>query len=153
MAVLSNAKLKVHRHPGIEHRTLAGHEQGVRSMEVWQQTLAPGAVTTLQRHACEEVIIILAGGGEVTLNGETATFGPDTTLIVPVDAVHRIVNTGSEPMLLLAALGMAPVRGTRTRARRYRCRGMRRPASERGSESGLSNRCRAAVRCPGDRHA
>jgi mannose-6-phosphate isomerase-like protein (cupin superfamily) len=110
MAILANATLKVHKLPGIEHRTLAGHEQGVRSMEVWKQTVAPGAATPVHRHACEEVIVILAGAGEMTLDGKTTSFGPDSTLIVPVDAVHQIVNTGSEPMLLIAVLGMAPVR-------------------------------------------
>jgi quercetin dioxygenase-like cupin family protein len=96
--------------PGLEHRTLAGHEQGVGSLEVWLQTLAPGAASPVHRHACEEVVVILSGSGELTIDGETRRFAADSTLIVPPDAVHQIVNSGSAPLVLLAALGAAPVR-------------------------------------------
>jgi quercetin dioxygenase-like cupin family protein len=89
---------------------IAGHAQGLQSMEVWMQTMAPGAVTPVHRHACEEVVVILSGAGEVTIDGATAPFCANTTLVVPPDAVHQIVNTGSEPLLLIAALGAAPVR-------------------------------------------
>jgi mannose-6-phosphate isomerase-like protein (cupin superfamily) len=79
-------------------------------MEVWLQTMAPGSSTPVHRHACEEVILILSGSGEVTVQGETNSFGPNSTLIVPPDAVHQIVNPGSTPIVLVAALGAAPVR-------------------------------------------
>jgi quercetin dioxygenase-like cupin family protein len=110
MAIIEDSQLRVHALPGLEHRTVGGAEQGVRSLEVWKQTLAPGAATPMHRHACDEVIVVLSGHGEVTVNGERHEFGPDTTLVVEPDAVHQLVNTGSEPMLLVAALGMAPVR-------------------------------------------
>jgi mannose-6-phosphate isomerase-like protein (cupin superfamily) len=110
MPVIVNAHLPVHALPGLEHRTVAGHAQGVHGMEVWKQTIAAGAATPVHRHACEEVIVVLSGSGEVTVEGDTCAFGPDTTLVVPADAVHQIVNTGAGPMLLVAALGMAPVR-------------------------------------------
>jgi hypothetical protein len=29
--------------PGLRRQTIGGHEQGVRTMEVWLQTMAPGA--------------------------------------------------------------------------------------------------------------
>ena len=37
-------------------------------------------------------------------------FGPQSTLHMPPDAVHQIINTSTEPMFLVAALGQAPVR-------------------------------------------
>jgi len=96
--------------PGITHQTVGGHLQGVKSMEVWVQTIAPGAATPLHCHACEEVIVVLTGSGECTVAGKTTTFGPNTTLIVEPDVVHQIVNTSSDDMKLIAAFGMAPVR-------------------------------------------
>jgi mannose-6-phosphate isomerase-like protein (cupin superfamily) len=96
--------------PGLEHRTIAGHAQGLKTMEVWQQTMAPGSATPVHRHACEEVIVILEGEGECTVEGERRPFGANTTLIIPKDAVHQLVNTGARNVLLIAALGMAPVR-------------------------------------------
>lgn len=74
------------------------------------QTLAPGAATPVHRHNCEEVIVVLRGSGVCTLEGEEAAFGPDSTLIVPPNAVHALANTGSEEMVLVATLAMAPVR-------------------------------------------
>jgi len=110
MPIVKNAEVECFELPGISHRTVGGHAQGVRTMEVWMQTLAPGAATPVHRHACEEVIVVLKGSGEVVIEGERATFGPDSTLIVPPDAVHQITNTSREEMTLVAALGMAPVR-------------------------------------------
>jgi quercetin dioxygenase-like cupin family protein len=79
-------------------------------MEIWVQTISPGAATPIHRHACEEVIVVLTGSGECTVGGTTTTFGPNTTLILEPDVVHQIVNTSDAPMKLVAALGMAPVR-------------------------------------------
>lgn len=96
--------------PGITHRTVGGPQQGVKSMEVWVQTIAPGAATPVHCHACDEVIVVLSGSGECTASGKTTAFGPQTTLIVEPNVVHQIVNTSQEDMKLVAALGMAPVR-------------------------------------------
>jgi quercetin dioxygenase-like cupin family protein len=91
-------------------RITGSHVQGVRSMEVWVQTISPGAATPIHCHACEEVIVMLTGSGECTVGGKTTTFGPNTTLILEPDVVHQIVNTSKDDMKLIAALGMAPVR-------------------------------------------
>ena len=110
MPVINNAAIETLELPGIRHQTLGGYQQGVKSMEVWLQTIAPGAATPVHCHACEEVIVILSGSGECTVAGDTTGFGPDSTLIIGPDVVHQIVNTSNEEMKLVAALGMAPVR-------------------------------------------
>lgn len=110
MPVINNQKLEIHALPGLRHRTIGGHKQGVKSMEVWSQTIAPHAATPVHRHACDEVILILSGRGTCEIDGEIHSFGPDSTLIIPPNVVHQIVNTSDEEMHLVAALGMAPVR-------------------------------------------
>ena len=110
MPIVDHAALPALKLPGLEHRTIAGHDQGLKTMEVWLQTMEPGAATPVHRHACEEVIVILEGSGEVTLEGETRPFQANTTLVVPRDAVHQLINTGGRSVVLVAALGMAPVR-------------------------------------------
>ena len=110
MSILRNDDLPVHRLPGLIHRTIAGRDQGVSSMEVWHQIMAPGAETPVHRHACEEVIFILSGSGRLSLAGSTSHFEANSTVIVPSDAVHQLTNTGSEDLVLVAALGAAPVR-------------------------------------------
>lgn len=109
MPIVGNASIQKFRLPGLVHQTLAGPEHGMKTMEVWMQTIAPGAATPIHRHACEEVIVILWGSGRVTIEGQDTEFGPNTTLIVPPDVVHQLANTGSEEMFLIAALGKAPV--------------------------------------------
>jgi mannose-6-phosphate isomerase-like protein (cupin superfamily) len=79
-------------------------------MEVWHQVMAPGAETPVHRHACEEVIFVVSGSGQVTIEGETYEFQSDSTLVVPPDDVHQILNTGRNDLVLVAALGAAPVR-------------------------------------------
>jgi quercetin dioxygenase-like cupin family protein len=98
-----------HALPGIEHQTVAGPEHGMRQAEVWLQTVAPGAATPVHRHDCEEAIVILAGSGTCTIGAESIAFGPDSTLIIPRDAVHQLVNTGDRPIRLVGVLTAAPV--------------------------------------------
>jgi quercetin dioxygenase-like cupin family protein len=112
MPVFNNATIKKFNLPGLEHQTLAAHELGVNGMEVWMQTIAPGAATPVHRHACEEVIVILRGSGQVTLEGEVTSFEPNSTIIVPPNAVHQLVNSGAEEMFLIGTLGVTPVNVT-----------------------------------------
>lgn len=110
MPVVRNEDVETLELPGIRHKTVAGHLQGVKTMEMWVQVLAPGAATPVHRHDCEEVIHVLSGSGTCTVEGRTFEFGPDTTLVLERDVVHCLVNTSGEDMKLVAALGMAPVR-------------------------------------------
>jgi quercetin dioxygenase-like cupin family protein len=112
MEIVENDKVEVQELPGLQHRTVAGHAQGMKKMEVWMQTIAPGAATPVHKHDCEEVVVVLSGAGTCTVHGKTHAFGPDTTLTFEPDVVHQIVNTSDQEMKLVATLGMAPVRVT-----------------------------------------
>lgn len=109
MPVIDNQAVKNFALPGLNHRTFAGPEHGLKNLEVWGQVIDAGAGTPVHRHACEEAIVILEGSGTLTINGEATRFGPNSTLIIPADAVHQIVNSGTTPMVIVAALSMAPV--------------------------------------------
>jgi len=110
MLIVKNDEVEVSELPGLQHRTIGGHKQGLKTMEVWIQTMAPGAATPVHCHDCEEVVLILSGSGTCTSGGQTHAFGPNSTLILEPDVVHQIVNTSDEEMRLVAAFGMAPVR-------------------------------------------
>jgi mannose-6-phosphate isomerase-like protein (cupin superfamily) len=112
MPVIDNSTLKTFTLPGLVHQTVAGPAQGLKTLEVWVETIAPGAGTPVHRHDCEEVFVILTGGGQVTLAGQVQDFGANHTLIVPRGVVHQVVNTGQEDMHLVAVLGAAPARAT-----------------------------------------
>ena len=109
MPVIDNQAVQNFALPGLNHRTFAGPEHGLKNLEVWGQVIDAGAGTPVHRHACEEAIVVLEGSGTLTINGEESQFGPNSTLIIPADAVHQIVNSGTSRMVLVAALSMAPV--------------------------------------------
>ena len=110
MPVVQNDTLKKFAIPGLEHQTLAGPEHGMKTLEMWMQTIQPGNGTPVHRHACEEAIVILRGSGRLTAEAEDRAIGPNSSLQIPSDAIDQIVNTGAEDMLMIAALGQAPVK-------------------------------------------
>lgn len=110
MPVVTNDSREEFVLPGLNHRTLAGSGDGMKTLEVWGQTIEAGAATPVHRHACEEAIVILEGRGRLTIEGEDMEFGPNSTLIIPADVIHQIANTGDSPMRLIAALSAAPVK-------------------------------------------
>jgi len=110
MPVVNNETITRFDLPGLQHQTLAGPEHGMKTIEMWMQTIAPGAGTPVHRHDCEEAILILRGSGRFTVEGVDTDFGPNSTLQIPRNVIHQIVNTGTEEMFLIAALGQAPVK-------------------------------------------
>ena len=109
MCVIQNAELPRAALPGIEHLTLAGSDNGLANLSVWKQRVAPGGATPPHRHDCEEVVLVSAGRGELHLDGQVHAFGPDTTLVVPRNAPHQIVNVGDAPLELTGIFAVTPV--------------------------------------------
>lgn len=110
MPVVHNEAVEKFALPGLEHQTLAGPEHGMQTLEMWMQTIKPGSETPVHRHDCEEAIVVLRGSGRLTVEGKDTDFGPNSTLQIPRNVIHQIVNTGTEDMFIVAALGQAPVR-------------------------------------------
>lgn len=109
MHIVDNATIATTGLPGITHRTLASHADGLRSLSVWLQTIEPGAATPPHRHDCDEVVVILSGHGQLHIGGEVQPFGPDQTIVLPAEVDHQIVNSGDQPLLTLAAFAATPV--------------------------------------------
>lgn len=95
--------------PGIAHATWAGTAEGLDQISVWRQTMAPGAATPPHRHDCDEVVLCLAGCGELLIDGEVHRFGADCTLILPKGREHQFVNSGRMPMETIGIFGRSPV--------------------------------------------
>ncbi|MHB1157335.1 MAG: cupin domain-containing protein [Phycisphaerales bacterium] len=110
MPVIPNNSRDVFHLPGagLNHQTLASALDGLTGTECWRQTLAPRAATPIHYHECEEVVVILAGTGRVTLGDDVIDFAADVTLIVPAHVVHQIVNTGPSPLQLIACFNATP---------------------------------------------
>ena len=83
---------------------------GLWSTEVWMQTVEPGVLTPVHYHDCEEVIIVLRGSGQLSIDGKVIEFGPNSTLIIPPDIVHQLANSGTEEILLIASFSSTPTK-------------------------------------------
>jgi quercetin dioxygenase-like cupin family protein len=95
--------------PGIEHITWAGEADGLAQLSVWRQTMAPGAATPPHSHDCDEVVLCLAGWGEVHSEGRAQRFGADTTLVLPRGCVHQLFNVGPMALETIGILAATPV--------------------------------------------
>lgn len=109
MYVIQNSALPRAALPGIENVTLAGSRNGLKHLSIWKNSIAPGGATPPHRHDCEEVVLVVAGSGELHLDGQVHRFGPDTTLIVPRNAPHQILNVGDTSLELIGVFSMTPV--------------------------------------------
>ena len=109
MYVIDNGRREAARLPGIRHETLAGSEEGLKRLSVWRQTIEAGSATPPHRHDCEEVVVVEEGEGELHIDGESHAFGPNTTLVIPANVLHQIVNSGAGLMRLLAVFSTSPV--------------------------------------------
>lgn len=110
MHVNHNPAVVKHNLPGLEHQTLAGQQDGLKSFEVWRQTIAPQSTTPVHRHDCEEVIVILGGSGVCKFEDRELPFKADQTLVIPPNVVHQICNDGHEDLYIIATLAMSPVK-------------------------------------------
>ena len=109
MYVTANTHRPVAALPGLVHRTLAGNADGLTQLSIWRQTVAPGGATPPHRHDCEEVVIVDRGKGTLIVEGAAHRFGPDSTLVIPRNALHQIVNSGSVPLECTAAFSVSRV--------------------------------------------
>ncbi|HLS56992.1 MAG TPA: cupin domain-containing protein [Zeimonas sp.] len=109
MYVIEQARPATMPLPGIEHATWAGHDEGLQQLSIWRQTMAPGAATPPHSHDCDEVVLCLAGNGELHVDGEVHRFGADCTLVLPRNRKHQIFNVGATPMETVGIFGASPV--------------------------------------------
>ena len=109
MHVNNNSSVTTFQLPGLEHQTLAGCQDGLKSFEVWRQTIAPHASTPVHSHACEEVIVIMGGSGVCRFADRELPFKADQTLVIPGGVVHQICNNGNDNLHIIATLAASPV--------------------------------------------
>ena len=109
MHVIEQARPEPTPLPGIDHATWAGAAEGLTALSLWRQRLAPGACTPPHSHGCDEVVLCLAGSGEVHVGGEVHRFAAERTVVLPKGSVHQLLNTGATPMEVLGIFSATPV--------------------------------------------
>ncbi len=84
--------------PGLTRTDLQRHDLSVPGREVIQSRvdIAPEAPPVRHKHPGEEVIYVLEGTLEYSIDGrEPATFNPGEALMVPPETVHSVRNVGA----------------------------------------------------------
>ncbi|MGA7097230.1 MAG: phosphomannose isomerase type II C-terminal cupin domain [Acidimicrobiia bacterium] len=70
--------------------------------QVKQIVVKPGRRLSYQRHAHRsEHWFIVMGSGEVVLDGVTREVGVGNAVSVPIEALHRIGNTGTDSLIFI----------------------------------------------------
>ena len=105
MELIDNAKVHKFYFQGNYQQTLAGADQGLKTLEVWRLSLAPGNEIPAVRHEGEVVVLTLGGTGHVVVDGKQVEIKPDTTLIIPPGTSRQVSNTGLEELVLLLIRG------------------------------------------------
>ncbi|KAJ6790639.1 auxin-binding protein 4 [Iris pallida] len=106
---------------GLAHITVAGAVlHGMKEVEVWLQTFAPGSRTPIHRHSCEEVFVVLKGKGTLLLASSSSKFPgkpqefpiyANSTFSVPVNDPHQVWNTDDvEDLQMLVVISRPPVK-------------------------------------------
>ena len=110
MNVIEQARPAPSPIPGVAHTTWAAQGDGLTQLSIWRQTLAPGAATPPHRHACDEVVLCLAGWGEVhDGTGAVQRFGADCSIVLPASHLHQIFTTGPQPLEIIGVFAATPV--------------------------------------------
>jgi quercetin dioxygenase-like cupin family protein len=109
MTIYSNADFFPNVLPGLAHRTRAGAEHGLERLAIWSQRIDPQGATPPHTHDCEEVVLVQEGEGTLIFEGEERRFRAGDTIIVPPSAPHQIINSGDQPLVLVAAFSTANV--------------------------------------------
>ncbi|XP_039043029.1 auxin-binding protein T85-like [Hibiscus syriacus] len=106
---------------GLSHMTVAGSLlHGLKEVEVWLQTFAPGSRTPIHRHSCEEVFVVLKGSGTLYLASsshkspgkpEEHFISLNSTFHIPVNDVHQVCNSNEhEDLQVLVIISRPPVK-------------------------------------------
>lgn len=67
-------------------------------------TLRPGASNPVHYHPnCEETLYVQQGQGKHLYDGEWYAMGPGSTIRVPRNMVHQLVNVGSDDLVCFIA--------------------------------------------------
>ncbi|XP_058083382.1 auxin-binding protein T92 [Magnolia sinica] len=107
---------------GLSHITVAGSVlHGMKEVELWLQTFAPGTGTPIHRHSCEEVFIVLKGSGTLFLASSSDMQYPgkpqefsifsNSTFYIPINDAHQVWNTNeNEDLQMLVVISRPPVK-------------------------------------------
>jgi quercetin dioxygenase-like cupin family protein len=70
---------------------------GAVESEVWHSSIAVGSETPFHAHAAEEIVILLNGTLEATVENKSSSCAAPCTIILPAFKKHKLKNIGGVP--------------------------------------------------------
>ena len=108
MSVVHHESLEFIETPGgSASAAIATPSRGATEVSIIRQRQAPGGFNPVHTHDREEVLVVLAGTIDVTMDGATQALRPGDAIIVPAHTEHQLRNGGDETneWLLVAPAG------------------------------------------------
>jgi len=79
-----------------------------RNQSLAEATVPPGGATTAHFHRqAEELYYFTAGEGRLRIGDDERAVGDGDCAVIPPGAVHKVWNTGTEPLVLLCCCAPA----------------------------------------------
>jgi mannose-6-phosphate isomerase-like protein (cupin superfamily) len=79
-----------------------------RNQSLAEATVPPGAATTAHLHReAEELYFFTAGEGRLRVGDVERAVGPGDCAVIPPGTVHKLWNTGTDPLVLLCCCAPA----------------------------------------------
>lgn len=78
----------------------APDKRGINELTFSFAIIPPGSKTHNHKHDRGEVIYVVTGRGEVSIDGETYEIEPDVVLWAPKNVMHQVKNPGEESIKL-----------------------------------------------------
>lgn len=82
--------------PGVGLRVLGTGSLGVRGMSTALATFRPGATLPYHRHPFSEVVVVVAGGVDVQVEGRRYRMSPFDALHLPAGTAHAVGNVSAD---------------------------------------------------------
>jgi mannose-6-phosphate isomerase-like protein (cupin superfamily) len=87
---------------------LSPDNSSIRNQSLAEALLLPGQATQEHRHPkTEEIYYIQSGHARMRIDGEERDVKPQDGIAIPPGSIHKIWNTGSEPLTLLCCCSPA----------------------------------------------
>lgn len=80
---------------------LTGGTTGGATASLGYSVFTPGTALAPVRHETEELAYVVAGEGELRLDGEPTPFRAGDGLYIPAGVWHAVVNTGREDVVMV----------------------------------------------------
>jgi quercetin dioxygenase-like cupin family protein len=97
MPVIRSADAVVHEMHGTRFTSYAAPSRGSQELCAWRVDVPPGSTGVAHTITREEIVFVLSGAIEMTLDQHTSTVRAGDVAVLPTGATVRVDNAGDEP--------------------------------------------------------